>query len=252
MEAQFRARALLQDKKHRCAFFALASTVGFLFFSAAGFMAASVIGVAAPPALRPPLIAGTSAALWVLWLFVSAAWEQYGCRLFGEGLPGDGSRERPFPFLFLLKAVALKIALRLRRRGAFCAWMALPAGLTALFWQSLCRKPADKEGAAPLWVGLIMLYALSLVFYLLRSGHCLCAPYLLAANPGAPIREILRQSKIKAEGGEWALLRFRFGFWPWLLPCALIVPLLFVIPYYKQSLACYLLAEDKNTFLSEK
>lgn len=238
------ARELLQSKKNRSAFFALASAVSLLFFSLSGFMAAEIVRVTAPPHLQPHLTALFAGILLTLWLFFSTGLQQYGCRLFAEGLHPTAEKNAPFTLRFLLKAIRLKTAIGLRRTAAFCGWMALPAGLTALLWESLTRHPLDKNATAPLWAGIVALFGISLVFFLRHGEGYLCAPYLLCRFPHLSVGQILRQSRTKAAGAEGALLRFQLGFWPWLFPCVLGVPLLFVIPYYKQSLACYIFTEE--------
>lgn len=88
--------------------------------------------------------------------------------------------------------------------------------------------------AAALWVS-------GVVFTTLFLQRFFLAPYLLAQNDGMGARAALRESARIMDAcmmrGNTA--KMKLSFLPWFLSCTLILPVLYVYPYYKQSCACY-------------
>lgn len=87
-------------------------------------------------------------------------------------------------------------------------------------------------GGAVLTVGGVIFAAAVMQKYALSR-------YLIAENPLMSATGALRESKIKMAGKEWRFLLFKLSFIPWFLSCILILPALYVAPYYLQSCACF-------------
>lgn len=60
---------------------------------------------------------------------------------------------------------------------------------------------------------------------------------IISLNPNLKTTEIIALSKQKTEGVCFRLAKFKLSFAPWFLLCVSVLPLLFVIPYYRQSFA---------------
>ena len=60
---------------------------------------------------------------------------------------------------------------------------------------------------------------------------------IISLNPNLKTTEIIALSKQKTSGACFRLAKFKLSFIPWFLSCVLVLPLLFVIPYYRQSFA---------------
>ena len=67
------------------------------------------------------------------------------------------------------------------------------------------------------------------------------AEYILAADPDVSIKQALRQSRDIMRGHCRAFARFKAGFALWFLSCVLILPAFFVVPYYGQSCAVWMM-----------
>lgn len=61
---------------------------------------------------------------------------------------------------------------------------------------------------------------------------------LLTLDPTRGVVDTLRESRRLARGLCFACTRERLRFFPWALLCVLIFPLLYVAPYYRQSIGC--------------
>lgn len=67
------------------------------------------------------------------------------------------------------------------------------------------------------------------------------AAYLIADNPELRVRNAFRDSAriMDACMMRGSTARMKLSFLPWFLSCALIFPIFYVYPYYKQACACY-------------
>lgn len=58
---------------------------------------------------------------------------------------------------------------------------------------------------------------------------------IISLNSNLKTTDIIALSKQKTAGVCFRLAKFKLSFTPWFLSCVLVLPLLFVIPYYRQS-----------------
>ncbi len=88
---------------------------------------------------------------------------------------------------------------------------------------------------------LIMLVAGSAFAFIINQRYFL-AEYLYVTNPRLKILQAVRQSKNLLDGHLFEVVRFKLSFAPALLLYLLVIPAIFIHPYYKQS--CCLVAKE--------
>lgn len=81
-----------------------------------------------------------------------------------------------------------------------------------------------------------------LIFRFVTVQKYFLAPYLLADDPRLKPIQVIKQSKNILDGRILRIARFKIKFIPWFLTYPLIVPVIFLHPYYKQS--CSVLAKE--------
>ncbi|MBQ3005824.1 MAG: DUF975 family protein [Clostridia bacterium] len=64
-------------------------------------------------------------------------------------------------------------------------------------------------------------------------------PYLIMANPKIKIKEAVRNSTVLMDDLCFKTALFKLSFIPWFLSCIFIIPIFYVIPYYKTSCGFY-------------
>jgi uncharacterized membrane protein len=63
--------------------------------------------------------------------------------------------------------------------------------------------------------------------------------YLLRDNPEMSGTDALMASKEMMQGHKMELLTLQLSFIPWFLLCVLVIPALYVVPYYSATMAAY-------------
>lgn len=143
----------------------------------------------------------------------------------------------------LFKSIGLRLAAFGIKTGLFCLWMLIPALLgTGLHFLILTSSP-DRRLAGAVFAAVIASAAVGFVFFLVSAQSIVCAPYLMAANPELSPAGAINLSRKKTAGSRHRVLAFRLSFLPWFLLCFAGFPAFYVIPYYRQSLACYIFTE---------
>ncbi len=94
----------------------------------------------------------------------------------------------------------------------------------------------------------VVIFTGSAVLLLLGAGFAFCAvqryaaaTYIVALRPKTKARSAISASAKIMQGRYISCAAFKLSFLPWLLSCVLIVPTLFVWPYYKQACAIWVL-----------
>lgn len=85
----------------------------------------------------------------------------------------------------------------------------------------------------------VLLAVIAQIFFLIFSNRYILSIYLLAENPEMSVRRAIQTSIRYMKGGKGAVFVFTLSFLPWALLCALVLPLLYVAPYYSASRAIY-------------
>ena len=94
--------------------------------------------------------------------------------------------------------------------------------------------------AAAILTGSVLLLIAGVVFCGVTRQLWAAAGYLVAAYPELSVRRALKLSQRLMRGHCAEFLRFKSGFALWFLSCLLLLPALFVFPYYEQSCAVWL------------
>lgn len=90
--------------------------------------------------------------------------------------------------------------------------------------------------------GFIILFFAGLIFRFLVLQRYFLAPHLLSSNPKLKPLQAIRQSKNILDGHIMEIVKFKLSFLPSFLSCIFIVPLIYFVPYYKQS--CCVIAKS--------
>lgn len=89
-----------------------------------------------------------------------------------------------------------------------------------------------------LLVGACVTTLTGLVFLLLTSARYFAASALFSKNPNMSIRTAIKESTALTEGQCLKIVLFKLSFLPWLPACLLILPAVYVLPYYRQACIC--------------
>lgn len=137
-----------------------------------------------------------------------------------------------------LKNILLTLCLSALKIIEFVAFEAIPVGIVAALFFSIKRSALSAAFCLTALVGAAITAVFGLIFFAFSVQKYAEAPFLLAAYPSLSATDCIKLSVRKGEKKAADLLRFKLGFLPWLLACIAIFPLLYVVPYYKQSLTC--------------
>lgn len=142
------------------------------------------------------------------------------------------------------KNMRLAVLLLLLKTVELIAFEAIPVCVVAALFFSV-KISAQSIAFCIIMLVCAAITAISgLIFFAFSVQKYAKAPFLLAAYPLLSIKECIKLSVEKGEKKATELLRFKLGFLPWVLACVAIFPLLYVVPYYKQSLTCWFKQES--------
>jgi len=196
------------------------------------------------PAFSPVqiLITAGCSLLWLLF-FVPVLG---GCMRWFHGLTGGEAPELKDLFgcftSFKRWRRSIAAALQVLVRGLIwlAAFVSLPI-IVSLFFQTFPIPQASPLakfagfGTAAGWV----LMTLAVFFYLIFLQRYTLVFYYLAANEKMTARKAVKESIRATDGRCGELFRLRLSFFWWALLCVLILPAMFVVPYYQASVAIY-------------
>ncbi|MBQ2842515.1 MAG: hypothetical protein IJE72_05720 [Clostridia bacterium] len=138
-----------------------------------------------------------------------------------------------------LKACEMSICLFFIKLFLFVLFEAVPVTATIIF---LFKKTVSLRAAFVFFSGMVILALAGLGFYLVYIQRYSKAWFYLACYKDFTVCDAISES-IKRSKGKYAdILFFKLGFVPWFLLCLLILPVFYVIPYYKQSITCLFLS----------
>ncbi len=198
--------------------------------------------------LHPAVPDVLGAVLLILTLLVftvlfSAVSQSGFCRFTDEALCRKTDRSRWFHLPLLKESIKLNCLSFAIRLGLFLLFSALPAAVTLLCALYAAKNPVPPGTVIPAAVGCGALILTALFFYTLAAGSLVCAPYLLAGSPEIGGTRAVKESLKKTRGSLGEIMLFRLSFLPWFLFCAAGLPVFFVLPYYRQSMACFIFTE---------
>lgn len=137
-----------------------------------------------------------------------------------------------------LKSIFLSFRLFLRKSAELIAFEFLPLVMTVVLFFGISIKGISRKSCIIVLIGAAAVAVSGLVFYVFSVQKYAKAPFLLAAYPSLAVGECIELSRVQGEEKAAELLRFKIGFLKWIPLCVAIFPLLYLIPYYKQSLTC--------------
>ena len=144
------------------------------------------------------------------------------------------------------KNASLTLSLFLLRILELVAFEVIPAAVVAILFFSIKSSAQSKVFCIIMLIGAAVTAIAGLIFFAFSVQKYACAPFLLAAYPSLSVGDCIKLSIQKGEKKAAALMRFKLGFLPWLFACIAVIPLLYVVPYYKQSLTCWFVSQYKN------
>lgn len=137
------------------------------------------------------------------------------------------------------KNVWLTVRIFALKTAELIAFELLPFLMLSLLFLGINVKGISRSVCLIILLGAAVVSAIGLVFYVFSVQKYSKAPFFLAAYPSLTVSECIEISRLQGEGKAAELLRFKLGFLPWIPLCIAIFPLLYFIPYYKQSLTCF-------------
>lgn len=150
-----------------------------------------------------------------------------------------GSREaRELHFADFLNASMMYSLIFLLKLLWLALYEAIPCVIFAVFAYRISSGPVGVRVSVILLSGITLLAVLGAVFWLITVQRYSRAEFYLAAYGGISAKEAISLSVRKSAGEATKIFLFKLSFLPWLLLCAAVLPSLYIIPYYKQSITC--------------
>ena len=121
----------------------------------------------------------------------------------------------------------------------FAVFEAVPiTGAVALCFY-LTQKSMSAKATVVLVICIAILGIIGIGFYSVFVQRYSQAAFYLVCYKDFSVFDAIRESVRKTRNNLADILLFKISFLPWFLLSAAIVPMLFVVPYYKQSLTLY-------------
>lgn len=230
---RIRAKEALKSKK-RCV-----SSVVFSFLAlAAGVFAVRLAVING----KTPYVIASGIGLSALYFIIKSC-ANYRLQAQMILLLANGGKPR-IKLAEYAKNMRLAICLFLLKTAELLAFEAIPVCIVAALFFSV-KTSAQSAAFCIIMLTCAAVTAISgLIFFSFSVQKYAKAPFLLAAYPSLPVKDCIKLSIEKGEKKAAELLRFKLGFLPWALACVAIFPLLYVVPYYKQSLTCWFKQES--------
>lgn len=156
---------------------------------------------------------------------------RYIAFLTGRPCPEPGFRE-------ILKGCLLEIILFFLRLLILVAFEAIPVGAGVILYLRLRTSPLSRNTAAAVFAGIAVCFAAGLAFAFAAIQRYSRAFFYITCYNVSPA-EAIRLSTKRSRGKLALTAAFKAGFFPWMLLCVFAAPVLFVIPYYTQSLTAF-------------
>lgn len=206
--------------------FSLCNGVLNSFFADAGSLVLAVVAAVTLPVFIA-VISPLSLALQIKHLLLARG-ARYGVK---PQIGFDGG----------LKACDLSVRLFMIKAFWFFFFEAIPVSLWFVLLFQIRITDVSVNAAFTVTAGLYLLGIAGFAFWLIFVQRYSKAMFFLSCykdfTPGDAIRESVRKTK----GNEVDIFLFKLGFLPWFLLCLLVLPLFYVVPYYKQSVTCFFL-----------
>ncbi len=142
----------------------------------------------------------------------------------------------------MLKACELNVKLFLLKFFWLAVFESLPLASTLIFISFGKRNVLSLRAAYAVFTGIICLAVIGIFFYFVAVQRYSKSWFFLAGYGDFTAAEAIKESIRKTQEKHLEIFFFKLSFAPWLLLCIGILPALFVVPYYKQSVTCYFLS----------
>ncbi len=157
-------------------------------------------------------------------------------------LAAKGSKEKvKISFKYAIKSCILKLMLRLLKIRNFIFYQTLSLLMAFSFFAYVNFNPVSLKAAVAYLCGTAFAAVAGIAFYALSIQKYSRAYFCLAAYENITPLDAVRLSKKTEPKSNADLFSLKLSFLPWFIVCVAVVPLFFVVPYYKQSLTCYFL-----------
>lgn len=141
-----------------------------------------------------------------------------------------------------LKSVALNVILFGIKLFWFGVFEILPVLGGMILWFQIKKEPISVKAVCAFSVGITALAIIGFAFYLVFIQRYSKSMFYLACYRNFSPFDAIRESIKKTQGISGDILLFKLGFLPWFVLCIAVLPALYVIPYYRQSLTCLFLS----------
>lgn len=123
----------------------------------------------------------------------------------------------------------------------FAVFEAIPVTASVIFFYYLSENSLSIKAVTTVCICIAFLAVTGLVFCFVFIQRYSKSAFYLACYEDFTAFDAIGESVRKTRGKLGEIFLFKLGFLPWFLLCIGIAPMLFVIPYYKQSLTIYFL-----------
>ena len=121
----------------------------------------------------------------------------------------------------------------------FAVFEVIPISATVMLYFYLRDNSLSMKAAVTFLMCIVILAVAGTVFYSVFIQRYSKAAFYLVCYEDFSVSDAIKESVRKTRADLLGILLFKLSFLPWFLLCVGIVPILFVIPYYKQSLTLY-------------
>ncbi|MBR2867505.1 MAG: hypothetical protein IKB88_00360 [Clostridia bacterium] len=143
-----------------------------------------------------------------------------------------------------VRSMVLSAALFILKSLELLAFEFVPTVIILLLFAVINMNAISLKFCVIVLCGAVLTALSGMIFYLFSVQKYAKAPFYLAAYPQLTVGDCIRFSINNSDKKAADLLRFKLGFLHWIPLCAAIFPLLYFVPYYKQSLTCKFIRES--------
>lgn len=145
----------------------------------------------------------------------------------------------------IAKGSVLTMCIFLLKLLHFVAFISLPAAFFAAVYIRVKAVPVSAVSLIINGFGVIVLSAISLIFYGVSVQKYSKAIYYFAGSEAVTVRNAISISVAQTKGKLLDIFIFKCSFLPWLLSGILLLPLIFVLPYFEESFIFYCMHSRK-------
>ena len=142
----------------------------------------------------------------------------------------------------VLKSCEMSICLFFIKLFWFAVFELVPISLSVVFFVYYADSAVSLRAAFSFFEGMFVLAVAGAGFFFLFIQRYSKSFFYLACYKDFTVTDAIVESIRKTKGRLAEILFFKLSFLPWFVLCVGIFPMLYVVPYYKQSLTCLFLS----------